>query len=323
MRLAIIGQQLFGASVLEAFVDRGDEVAGVFCAPEKPGAKPDPLRLAARARGLDVFQFPSLKGEAAAAALRGLAVDIGVMAYVLQFAPQTFVNIPRCGTIQYHPSLLPAYRGPSSINWPIIKGDAFTGVSIFRPTDGLDEGPVILQKTVRIEPHDTVGSIYFDRLFPQGVAAMLEAANQVVAGRHEQVAQDESAASYEGWCRDAEAEIHWHDHVDHLYRLIRGCNPMPGAWTIVQGEKLRIFDVKKRRAARLADVVGKPGEICAIGESGVQITVQGGRLDILKVRVEGGEKMPAQQFAAAAGLQVGDLFAGEAARRTTVRKRAV
>jgi methionyl-tRNA formyltransferase len=95
---------------------------------------------------------------------------------------------------------------------------------------------------------------------------------------------------------------------------------MPGAWTVVQGEKLRIFDVKKRRAARVADVVGKPGEICAIGESGVQITVQGGRLDILKVRVEGGGKMPAQQFAAAAGLEVGDLFAGEAARRTAGRK---
>lgn len=113
MRLAIIGQQAFGAAVLEAFLARSDEVAGVFCAPEKPGARPDPLRLAAEAQSLRVFQLPSLRGPEAEDALRALDVDIAVMAYVLQFAPQSFVNIPRFGTIQYHPSLLPKYRGPS------------------------------------------------------------------------------------------------------------------------------------------------------------------------------------------------------------------
>ncbi|MDP1069114.1 formyltransferase family protein, partial [Klebsiella pneumoniae] len=87
-----------------------------------------------------VFQFPSLKSAEAAEAMRGLDADIGVMAYVLQFAPQDFVNIPKHGTIQYHPSLLPRYRGPSSINWPIARGDTETGLTIFRPTDGLDEG---------------------------------------------------------------------------------------------------------------------------------------------------------------------------------------
>ena len=87
--------------------------------------------------------------------------DIGIMAFVLQFAPQEFVNIPRLGTIQYHPSLLPKYRGPSSINWPIIKGETKTGLTIFRPTDGLDEGPVILQKETPIGPDDTLGSVYW------------------------------------------------------------------------------------------------------------------------------------------------------------------
>ena len=91
------------------------------------------------------------------------------MAFVLQFAPQDFVNIPKRGTIQYHPSLLPKYRGPSSINWPIIRGDTKTGLTIFRPTDGLDEGPVVLQKETPIGPDDTLGTVYFDRLFPMGV----------------------------------------------------------------------------------------------------------------------------------------------------------
>ena len=145
MRIAIIGQQDFGKAVLEAFLARKDDVAGVFCAPEKPGAKPDPLRAAAEEKGLRVFQFKSLREPEAHEALTGLKADIGIMAYVLQFAPDSLVKIPRLGTIQYHPSLLPKYRGPSSINWPIIRGDTRTGLTIFRPNEGLDEGPVVLQ----------------------------------------------------------------------------------------------------------------------------------------------------------------------------------
>src|SRR5258706_7175897 len=105
MRVAIIGQQDFGKAVLEAFLARGDEVAGVFVAPEKEGAKPDPLKLAAQEKGLKVFQFASLKSPEAAAAMQGLDADIGIMAFVLQFAQQEVVTIPKRGTIQYHPSL--------------------------------------------------------------------------------------------------------------------------------------------------------------------------------------------------------------------------
>ncbi len=183
MRIAIIGQQKFGKSVLEAFLERGDTVAGVFCAPEKPDAAPDPLRIAAEQRGIALFQLPSLKNPDALHALRGLEVDLGIMAYVLQFAPQEFTAIPRHGTIQFHPSLLPRYRGPSSINWPIIRGDTRTGLTIFRPTDGLDEGPILLQKETPIGPDDTLGTVYFERLFPMGIAALLEAADLVASGR--------------------------------------------------------------------------------------------------------------------------------------------
>ncbi|MBC8024013.1 MAG: methionyl-tRNA formyltransferase, partial [Burkholderiales bacterium] len=140
MKIAIIGQQDFGKAVLEAFLARGDTVAGVFIAPEKEGAKADPMKVVAQEKGLKVFQFPSLKSPEATQAMKDLDADIGIMAFVLQFAPQEFVNIPKHGTIQYHPSLLPKYRGPSSINWPISRGERKTGLTIFRPTDGLDEG---------------------------------------------------------------------------------------------------------------------------------------------------------------------------------------
>src|SRR6202171_14784 len=223
MRIAIVGQSDFGKAVLEAFLARRDTVAGVFSAPEKPGATFDPLRLAAEQRHVPVYQFGSLKTEEARQALRALDADLGVMAYVLQFVPQDFVTIPRHGMIQFHPSLLPRYRGPSAINWPIIRGDTRTGLTIFRPTDGLDEGPVILQKETPIGPDDTLGSVYFDRLFPMGVAALVEAADLIAAGRARATPQDQSSASYEGWCRSAEAKINWHSHVDRLYDLIRGC----------------------------------------------------------------------------------------------------
>src|SRR6201988_2882717 len=259
MKIAIIGQQDFGRAVLEAFLARGDTVAGVFVAPEKEGAKPDPMKGAAQEKGLKLFQFASLKSPEATSAMKDLGADIGIMAFVLQFAPQEFVKIPKHGTIQYHPSLLPKYRGPSSINWPIIKGETETGLSIFRPTDGLDEGAVILQKTTPIGPDDTLGSVYFDRLFPMGVQAMLEAADLVVAGKHRETAQDKSRASYEGWCRTAEAKIDWAKPVDHVYNLIRGCNPAPGAWTTVGGKTLQIFDARKLSFRRFAEVRGKVG----------------------------------------------------------------
>ena len=305
MRLAIIGQQAFGKSVLEAFSARGATVAGVFCAPEKPGAKPDPLRTAAQERGVPVFQLPSLKDAQASQILKELQVDLGVMAYVVQFAPQALVKIPKHGTIQYHPSLLPRYRGPSSINWPIIKGDTQTGLTIFRPSDGLDEGPIILQKTVPIGPDDTLGSVYFEHLFPLGVAALVEAADLVVAGRHQETVQNEEFASYEGWCRDAESRINWHAHVDQVYNLIRGCNPSPGAWTMVHGQKVRIYDLLLHRTRTFGAVAGKPGDVCAIGARSIDVAAQGGRLELLTVRIEGGAKTDAAALATSLRVTVG------------------
>ncbi|GJE41121.1 methionyl-tRNA formyltransferase [Methylobacterium soli] len=308
MRIAFIGQQDFGKAVLEAFLARGDEVAGVFCAPEKEGARPDVLKVAAEEKGLPVFQFPSLKSTEAEAAMRGLNAEIGIMAYVLQFAPQSFVNIPKHGTIQYHPSLLPKYRGPSSINWPIAKGDTQTGLSIFRPTDGLDEGPVILQKTCEIGPDDTIGEVYFNCLFPLGVAAMLEAADLVAADRHVEIAQDEEAASYEGWFRARESAINWASHVDHVYNIIRAANPAPGAWTTLNGQKLQIFDARKHLVRTIGAVKGKIGEVTEIGAQSIRVTAQGGQIEIFKLKLEGGKKVAAAELAQSGALSQGTIL---------------
>ena len=308
MKIAIVGQQDFGKAVLEAFLARGDHVGAVFCAPEKEGARPDALRAAAQEKGLKVHQFKSLRAPEAAQAMADAKADIGIMAFVLQFAPQDFVSIPKHGTIQYHPSLLPKYRGPSSINWPIIKGDTETGLTIFRPSDGLDEGAVILQKKTPIGADDTLGTIYFDRLFPMGVQAMLEAADLVVAGKHKETAQDESRASYEGWCRSAEARLDWAKPVDHVYNVIRGCNPAPGAWTTLNGKKLQIFDARKTLFRRFADVPGKIGEVVEVSAQAFKVTAQGGLIEVLKAKLEDGKKLGGGELAQASGIKTGMLL---------------
>src|SRR6202453_1437970 len=305
MRIAIVGQRDFGKAVLEAFLARHDTVSGVFCASENPCTAADPLRLAAEQLQIPVTQFGSLKTEEARQTLRALDADLGVMAYVLQFAPQEFATIPRHGMIQYHPSLLPRYRGPSSINWPIIRGDTHTGLTIFRPTDGLDEGPILLQKETPIGPDDTLGSVYFDRLFPMGISALQEAADLVVNHGAVGTVQDEAQASYEGWCRDAEARINWHNHIDLVHNLIRGCDPVPAAWTSFKGKKLQLHGARKHPAQRFEQVKGAVGTVTAIGEQSLFVAAQGGQIEVSKLRYDGGKKLPAPQLCAEVGLSVG------------------
>jgi methionyl-tRNA formyltransferase len=303
-RIAFIGQQEFGKAVLEAFLARGDTIAGVFCVPDKPGAKPDALKAGAQALGLQVFTFASLRSAEAEAAMRSLDADIGIMAYVLQFAPQSFVSIPKHGTIQYHPSLLPLHRGPSSISWPIALGRRETGLTIFRPTDGLDEGPVILQKTCAIAPDDTLGEVYFNELFPLGVQALLEATDLVMADRHQERVQDERKATYEGWMLDEDCEIHWPGHVDTIYNLIRACNPAPGAWMLLDGIKVRVYDCRKHVVGRFVSRGHRPGDVAGVTEDAIVIWAQGGLIEILKLRPEGAGKLGAGEFARQRGMPI-------------------
>jgi methionyl-tRNA formyltransferase len=303
MRVAIIGQQDFGKATMEAFLARGDEVAAVFCAPEK--GRPDPLRLAAEEKGLTVHQLPRLTDPAALDAMRAANVEIGVMAFVTQFVPQSLCAIPQHGTIQFHPSLLPLHRGASSMSWAIILGREETGFSIFRPTDGLDEGPTILMRSVAIEPDDTLGSLYFNKIFPAGVQGLLDAADMVLAGKATELTQNEENAGYEGIIRDAESHINWASHVDFTYNLIRGCNPAPGAWTTLDGKKLYLFECTKRIARTFSEVKGKKiGEVVAQNGSNLVIHGQGGFIEVQRVRWDGGRKITAGE----AELPVGSIL---------------
>src|SRR5215468_5796730 len=305
MRIVVHGQQAFGKAVLEALLKRGENVIAVYVAPEKPGAKADPLKEAALAAKLPVYQPESYKDPKVWEEFKALKPDLQVMAFVTLFVPEDFLNIPTHGSIQYHPSLLPAYRGPSAINWPIIKGETETGLSIFWPDNGLDTGDVLIQKTTPISGTDTLGSVYFDRLFPMGVEAMLEAVDLVKAGKAPRIKQDESKATYEGRCGPDNAHIDWGRPWQDIDRLIRGCNPAPGAWTSLNGHALQVFEAKPLPARDPKGIAGKMGEIVEVATDGFTVVCADGRIKVLRVKPADGPKGAAGEFAAKAKLTPG------------------
>ncbi len=302
MRIVVNGMQAFGKAVVDKLVERGEEVIGVYGAEDKPDRRRDPINEAADAHGIPLFQLKSFKTDEALEHIKSLNADLCVMAYVIKFVPSTFLDVPTHGSIQYHPSLLPEHRGPSSINWPIIMGKKRTGLTIFWPDDGLDEGPILLQKEVDIGPDDTLGSIYFDKLFPMGVDAMMEAVDLVREGKAPKIVQDESKKTYESWCKKEDVEIDWSKPVQEIYNMIRGTNPQPGAWTTLKGDVVQIFDSRMSEGEN-----GAPGEIIAIDEDGFSVAGNGGAICVQRVR-SGKDKLTAGEFATQSGIKPGEKF---------------
>src|SRR6202521_1579985 len=307
MRIVVHGQQAFGKAVLEALLKRGDNVIAAYVAPKRPGAKADPLKEAALAAKLPVYQPESYKKPEVWDEFKALKPDLQVMAFVTLFVPEEFLNIPTHGSIQYHPSLLPAYRGASAINWPIILGEKETGLSIFWPDNGLDTGDVLLQKKTPISATDTLGTVYFDRLFPMGVEAMMEGGDLVKAGKTPRIIKAESKETYEGRCGPGNAKIDWGKPWEQIDRLIRGCNPAPGAWCALEGKTVKIFDAKPLPAKDPKGIAGKLGEIVAIDADGITVVCADGRFKVTRVQADG-PKVTAGEWAKAANIAAGARF---------------
>jgi methionyl-tRNA formyltransferase len=305
MKIALIGQAAFGKAVLEAITATGkDEIVGVFAPPDVDGKPRDPLVDAAETEGIPVFHFKRMRDKVAIDQFKALAVDLCVMAFVTDIVPMAMINAPAKGTIQYHPSLLPLHRGPSSINWPIIQGETQTGLTVFWPDDGLDTGPVLLQKTTEISPTDTLGTVYFQRLFPLGVEAMIESIELVRSGNAPRITQDESKATYEGWFGPKEAVIDWSKPGAEIFNLVRGSDPSPGANTTAEGTSVSLYDSAFSNTA----TADSPGTILNIGEKSIDIAVNGGTLAVGRIRAKGGAKISANEYVGSAGLIVGSKF---------------
>jgi methionyl-tRNA formyltransferase len=301
MRIVCIGQAAFGEEVLRKLTERGEDVVAVYTPPDTAGRR-NPLKELAIQMGIPVFQPGSMRAPEVYEEYIRLKPDLNVMAFVTGILPDSILSYPSMGTVQYHPSLLPKHRGGSAINWAIINGETKTGITIFWPDRGVDTGPILLQKEVEISPDDTVGSLYFEKLFPLGVEALVEAIELIENGMAPRLPQDESQASYEGLRTQKDAIIDWSAPISRVYNLIRGTNPQPGATTYFDGKKLKIFDAKP-----IYDIVGGlPGQVVDTGADGFVVSLKRGAILVQKVQMNKSPKVAATEFARQAKLAPGD-----------------
>jgi methionyl-tRNA formyltransferase len=303
MRIALIGQAAFGADVLKGLVGKGYEVAGVFCPPDR-GAKADPLKEAAQAAGVPVFQPGHLRDQEAYDAMVGLKADLGVLAFVTDIIPPRVFNAPKLGSICFHPSILPRYRGSSAINWAVINGETETGLTIFWVDQGIDTGDILLQKKVEIGPAETTGAVYFDKLYPLGVAACLEAVDLVAQGKAPRIPQDHSQGTYDPPCDEKVAGLDWSKPGRAVFNFIRGCDPQPGATTTYKGEKVKLYNARFLDEAPQAAA----GEILEVTDKGIKVAVAGGAIYITRFRTKDLGKVKAPEFIQAKKPQTGERF---------------
>ncbi len=300
MRIVLIGQAAFGEKVFEALLGAGEEVVAVYTPPDASPGKSNTLVALAESRGIPTRQPAKMRALDVFEDYRGFKADLNVMAFVTDVVPSSILDFPALGTIQYHPSLLPRHRGASAINWAIINGETKTGLSVFWPDEGLDTGPILLQKEVAIEPDDTLGTVYFGKLFPLGVEALLESVRLVKGGTAPKVPQDATLGEYEPVCKNM--KIDWMYPVAIVYNLIRGCNPSPGAATAFRGQEIKVFDCQKLPGSgRQA-----PGTVLQVTSESLLVAANGGTLLVTRVQPAGAAKMTIEEFVAAAGLKVGD-----------------
>lgn len=304
--IVLFGQAQFGARVLEGLRDSGHRITAVCLPPDREGRPRDPLAQAAEAADIRIVQRKSFKAAGAYEEVGPREADLGVLAYVTQIIPLAMVDAPRLASVCFHPSLLPRYRGGSAIPWQIINGETRGGVTLFRPDEGIDSGPVYLRRELDIGPDESAGSYYYGTVFEAGVQATLECVERVLDGSLAGQVQDESQASYDPLCRDEHAAIDWTRSADELHNLIRGCDPSPGAHTRHAGHTLRLYGSRRAGATD-----ANPGTVVAIEEGGVQIAAADGSVIVGKMAFDSTKK-PAAQAAREANLIVGERL-GEAA----------
>ena len=295
MRIAFLGTPDFAVPSLRALVGAGHEIAGVFTQPDRPrdrGQKtqPTPTKAAALELGLPTFAFERIRRAEGVAALAGLQPDLMVTAAFGQILPQRILDIPKLGCVNVHGSLLPRYRGPAPIQWAVINGEAETGITTMATDAGVDTGDMLLQRATAIGPDETAGEL-FDRLASLGAETLLETLRLMEAGKLARTPQNHELATHFPMLTRETGSIDWSKSAAAIHNLVRGVNPWPGAWTMCDGQVMKIWRTRPQEGS------GQPGRILrADAKGGLLVGCGEGALEVLELQMPGGRRMAATDY---------------------------
>lgn len=307
LKIVFAGTPEFALPALEALADSSHELVLVITQADKPAGrgrqlKASPVKTRAAALGLPVYQPLSLKSKEQWQRIEALQPDLMVVVAFGMILPGALLKIPRLGCVNIHASLLPRWRGAAPIPRAILAGDDVTGVTIMQMDEGLDTGDMLLQKTTRIGPRDTGGSLH-DRLADLGAAALMEALPAMASGALRPVKQDSRGATYAHKVDKAEAALDWSIPAVQLDRQVRAFNPWPVAETLHKGVKLRVWEAEAVPGEH--DVA--PGHLIVYGPNGIDVATGDGALRLLRVQVPGRRPISAREFVNAVDLD-GAIF---------------
>ena len=297
LRVVFAGTPEFARAALEAIATAGFNIVGVLTQPDRPAgrglrAQPSPVKAWALANGLAVDQPQSLRAEAAQARLATLVPDVMVVAAYGLILPQAVLDLPRCGCLNIHASLLPRWRGAAPIHRAIEAGDLQSGITIMRMEAGLDTGPIVAVHPEPIGATDTTGTLH-DRLALVGATAIVAALNRLQAGeRLDGTVQPAEGVTYADKIRRDEAQIDWREPADVIARRIRAFDPFPIATLQLGGEPLKVW----RAHGDARGMFAPPGTVLRAGPDGLDIACGSGRLGVFELQRAGGRRLPVDRF---------------------------
>lgn len=299
-----MGTPDFAVPSLERLSGSAHEVVAVVTRPDRPKGRgrqvaPPPVKSAAQRLGLPVLQPESLRDAAFLASLRDMKADLfAVVAFAI--LPRAVLRVPRLGSVNLHPSLLPKYRGAAPIQWAVIRGEQETGVTIFRLSPRVDAGDLLLQRRVPIGPEETAGALY-DRLKGLGAEVLLEAVDGLEAGTVNPQPQPEEGATSAPKLEKEDGRLDWAQTAGSIRNRVRGTNPVPGAFTVWNGKELKVH-----RAAEV-DENGPPGTVVAADvREGPVVAAGEGALRLLEVQPAGKNRMSGAEFVRGYRVREGD-----------------
>jgi len=303
MKIIFAGTPEFARLALSALAEAGHEVALVLTQPDRKSGRgmrlaPSPVKQEAEKRGIPVCQPESLKDPATHGPIKATDAEVMVVAAYGLILPQAVLDIPARGCLNIHASLLPRWRGAAPIQRAIEAGDSETGICIMHMEAGLDTGPVLLEKHLPILETDTGASLH-DKLAALGAQAVVEALARLDGLKP--VPQSEQGVTYAAKLSKEDARLDWTLPAAVLERKIRAFNPVPGAWTLLDGEPLKIWQ------AELVSGKGRPGEILSV-DNGILVACGEGALKIHELQKAGARRMDAAAFLAGVKMPPGLMF---------------